>query len=70
MRMSLISLRKHLRSALQRHKTIIGYNLAAMNHIRRRNEQEHIAQFYEEGLSEEQVREKIAEGRKRKRVVK
>lgn len=69
MRTALIPLRKHLRDALRRQKDTIGYNLAALNHIRRKNEADRIAQFYEEeGMDEEAVRAKIAEGKKRKRV--
>ncbi|KAJ7591170.1 hypothetical protein C8J56DRAFT_1136000 [Mycena floridula] len=68
MRTSLLPLRKHLRNALQRQKDIIGYNMAALHYISRRNEQDRSAQFYEDGLDEEQVRAKIAEGKKRKRV--
>ncbi|KAJ7904416.1 WD-repeat-containing protein [Mycena olivaceomarginata] len=69
MRTALIPLRKHLRSALQRQKEVIGYNLAALQYIRRRNDSERVAQFYEEeGMDEEKVRAKIAEGKKRKRV--
>jgi U3 small nucleolar RNA-associated protein 12 len=60
---------EHLRSALKRQKDTIGYNLAALRYIRRRNEAERTAQFYEEdGLDEDTVRAKIAEGKKRKRV--
>ncbi|KAJ6599165.1 WD-repeat-containing protein [Mycena vulgaris] len=69
MRTALIPLRKHLRTALQRQKEVIGYNLAALQYIRRRNDSERVAQFYEEeGMDEEKVRAKIAEGKKRKRV--
>jgi U3 small nucleolar RNA-associated protein 12 len=69
MRTALIPLRKHLRNALRRQKDTIGYNLAALRYIRRRNEDERTAQFYEENdFDEEAVRAKIAEGRKRKRV--
>jgi U3 small nucleolar RNA-associated protein 12 len=66
--MSLIALRKHLRDTLQCRKEIIGYNLAALQHVRRREEAQRIAHFYEEELDEEKVRAKIAEGKKRKRV--
>ena len=70
MRTALIPLRKHLRAALQRQKEIMGYNMAALQHIRRRNESDRVAQFFEEELDEEKVRAKIAEGKKkRKRVV-
>jgi U3 small nucleolar RNA-associated protein 12 len=69
MRTALIPLRKHLRSALQGQKDVIGYNLAALQYIRRRNDAERTAQFYEEEeMDEEKVRARIAEGRKRKRV--
>lgn len=68
MRTTLIPLRKHLRAALQRQKDVISYNLAALQYIRRKNESERTAQFYEEGMDEEKVKEKIAEGKKRKRV--
>ncbi|KAJ7699976.1 WD-repeat-containing protein [Mycena rosella] len=69
MRTALIPLRKHLRSALQRQKEVIGYNLAALQYIRRRNDSDRVAQFYEEeGMDEQKVRAKIAEGKKRKRV--
>jgi U3 small nucleolar RNA-associated protein 12 len=68
MRTTLIPLRKHLRAALQRQKDVISYNLAALQYIRRKNEFERTAQFYEEGLDEEKVEAKIAEGKKRKRV--
>ncbi|EAU84697.2 WD-repeat-containing protein [Coprinopsis cinerea okayama7 len=70
MRTILIPLRRHLRAALQRQKDIIGYNLAALNYIRNKNEAERTTEYYEEaGLDEEKVRAKIAEGKKRKRVV-
>ncbi|KAJ7095283.1 WD-repeat-containing protein [Mycena belliarum] len=69
MRTALIPLRKHLRSALRRQKEVIGYNLAALQYLRRRNDSERVAQFYEEeGMDEEKVRAKIAEGKKRKRI--
>lgn len=69
MRTVLIPLRKHLRSALQRQKDIIGYNLAALQYVRRRNDSDRTAQFYEdEGLDEEKARARIAEGKKRKRI--
>lgn len=69
MRTALIPLRKHLRDALRKQKDTIGYNLAALRFIRRKNESDRTAQFYEEeGLDEEAVRAKIAEGKKRKRI--
>ncbi|KAF5322187.1 hypothetical protein D9619_000449 [Psilocybe cf. subviscida] len=69
MRTTLIPLRKHLRTALQRQKEVIGYNLAALQFIRRKNDAERTAQFFEEeGMDEEKVKARIAEGKKRKRV--
>ena len=69
MRTTLIPLRKHLRSALQRQKETIGYNLAALQFIRRKNTSERTAQFYEEeDMDEEKVKARITEGKKRKRV--
>ena len=69
MRTTLIPLRKHLRAALQDQKGDISYNLVALQFIRRKNDSERTAQFYEEEeMDEEKVKAKIAEGRKRKRV--
>ncbi|KAI0069150.1 WD-repeat-containing protein [Artomyces pyxidatus] len=68
MRTTLIPLRKHLRAALLRKKQTIGYNLAALQFIRRQTDAQRTAQFYEEELDEEKVLAKIAEGKKRKRV--
>lgn len=69
MRTALIPLRKHLRSALQRQCATIGYNLAALQYIQRRNEANRTARFYdEEDFDEEKVLKRIAEGKKRKRV--
>lgn len=68
MRTALIALRKHLRAALQQQKELMGYNLAALRYIRRQNETERTAHFYEEEMDEEKVRARIAEGMKRKRI--
>lgn len=68
MRTSLIPLRKHLRAALQRQKEVIGYNLAALQYIRRRDQAERVAHFFEDESSAETVRLQISEGKKRKRV--
>ncbi|KAK0206513.1 WD40-repeat-containing domain protein [Desarmillaria ectypa] len=69
MRTALIPLRKHLRGALRRQKETISYNLAALQYMRRRNDHDRSVQFYEEeGMDEEKVRARIADGRKRKRV--
>jgi U3 small nucleolar RNA-associated protein 12 len=68
MRTSLIPLRIHLREALRRQKETVGYNLAALQYIRRQHEAKRTAQFFEEEMDEEKVRAKLAEGKKRKRV--
>lgn len=69
MRTTLIPLRKYLRLALQRQKEVLGYNLAALQYLRRRNDSDRTAEFFEETMDEETMRLKIAEGRKRKRVM-
>ncbi|KAF7331839.1 WD-REPEATS-REGION domain-containing protein [Mycena kentingensis (nom. inval.)] len=69
MRTSLIPLRKNLRSALQRHKELMGYNMAALQHIQRRNDSERVAEFFEQEMDEETVRAKIAEGKKKRKRV-
>ncbi|KAI0082587.1 WD40 repeat-like protein [Panus rudis PR-1116 ss-1] len=68
MRTALIPLRKHLREALRKQKDIINYNLAAMKYIKRQSDAQLTAEFFEEEMDEEKVKEKIAEGKKRKRV--
>ncbi|KAI0091918.1 WD40 repeat-like protein [Irpex rosettiformis] len=68
MRTALIPLRKHLREALRRQKDTLSYNLAALKYIKRQSDAQLTAEFYEEELDEEKVRERIAEGKKRKRV--
>lgn len=70
MRTTLIPLRKHLRSALQRQKEMVGYNLAALHYMKRKNDAERTALFYEEeDWDEDKVRARVAEGKKRKRVI-
>ena len=68
MRTSLMPLRKHLRDALRKQKDTLSYNLAALKYIKRQTEAELTAEFYEEEMDEEKVRERIAESKKRKRV--
>jgi U3 small nucleolar RNA-associated protein 12 len=68
MRTALIPLRKHLRTALERQKEVIGYNLAALQYIRKRNDTERTVQFYEEGQDVEEAQMKITGRKKRKRV--
>lgn len=67
MRTALIPLRKHLREALRKQKDTLSYNLAALRYIKRQSEAELAADFYEE-MDEEKIKERIAEGKKRKRV--
>ena len=70
MRTALIPLRRNLREGLRRQKDTIGYNLAALRFIQRQTDAKRTAEFYEEeeDITEDKVREKIAEGKKRKRV--
>ena len=70
MRTTLIPLRKHLRDALRKQKETMVYNLAALEYIQRQNEAQSMANFYEEeSFDEERVKARIAEGKKRKRIV-
>lgn len=70
MRPTIIALRQHLRSALRRQKETVGYNLAALKFIHRQVESDKNAEFWESGGTEEEVREKIEESKKkRKRVI-
>ncbi|KAF9498450.1 WD-repeat-containing protein [Pleurotus eryngii] len=68
MRTSLIPLRKHLRSALTKQKDVIGYNLAALRIMQRRIIADHATQFVDAEPDEVQVRSKVLEVKKRKRV--
>lgn len=68
MRTALIPLRKHLREALRKQKDTLSYNLAALKYIKRQSDAQLTAEFYEEEMDEEKVRERIADGKKRKRV--
>ena len=68
MRTSLVTLRKHLRRALRSQKETIGYNLAALQYLRRKDESNRTAQFHEEAIDEEAIHARISEGKKRKRV--
>lgn len=70
MRPTIIALRTHLRSALRRQKETVGYNLAGLKFIQRKVVEDSNAEFWEMGGTEEEVRERIEEGKKkRKRVV-
>ncbi|QRV72846.1 small nucleolar ribonucleoprotein complex subunit Dip2 [Ceratobasidium sp. AG-Ba] len=81
LRTTLLALRNHLRGALKTHKDEIGYNLAALRIIRRRDESNRVAEFYENTIGnanghgiqalpdEAAVRGLIStDGKKRKRV--
>ncbi len=68
-----MSLRGHLRAALLRQKSQIGYNLAALKIIRRQDEEARTAELYEHGEKEGWAEDEIAKvkgemSRKRKRV--
>ena len=64
----LVLLEPHLRDALRKQKDTISYNLAALKYIKRQSDAKLTAEFFEEEMDEEKVRERIAEGKKRKRV--
>jgi U3 small nucleolar RNA-associated protein 12 len=70
MRARLVSLRSHVRAALERQRGRMGYNLAALRFLRSRWESERTAGLLEEeNFDEEAVKKRLAEGRaKRKRV--
>ncbi|KAH8106121.1 WD-repeat-containing protein [Cristinia sonorae] len=68
MRTALIPLRKHLRESLRKQKDTLSYNLAALRYIKRQSDAQRIAEFFEEELDEEAVKERIADSKKRKRV--
>ncbi|KAF8605289.1 WD-repeat-containing protein [Ceratobasidium sp. AG-I] len=81
LRTTLLALKNHLRGALKAHKDEVGYNLAALRIIRRRDDSNRISDFYEvvignanntaQALPDEAtVRAKIlaSDGKKRKRV--
>ena len=68
MRTALIPLRKHLRDALRKQKDTLSYNLAALKYIKRQSDAQLTAEFYEEELDEKVIRERITEGKKRKRI--
>ncbi|GAA6062841.1 hypothetical protein JCM10212_001847 [Sporobolomyces blumeae] len=71
LRPTMVQLRAHLREALKRQKNTLGYNLAALKYIHRQHEAARVAEFYESGdvgmASEEQVRQKIEEGQKKRK---
>lgn len=71
MRSTLLLLRKHLRAALLRQRETIGYNLAALQFINRKEESRRTAELYEEeGLDEEKVKARISESNKKRKRVK
>ncbi|GAA5885783.1 hypothetical protein JCM16303_006062 [Sporobolomyces ruberrimus] len=71
LRPTMVQLRAHLRAALKRQKNTLGYNLAALKYLNRQHEAKKVAEFYESedvGMaSEEKVREKIEEGKKKRK---
>ncbi|WRT69934.1 uncharacterized protein IL334_006925 [Kwoniella shivajii] len=70
MRTPLLTLRNHLREALEKQRDVMGFNLAALRFVKSRWESERTAGLYEaEGMDEEAVRKRLEEGRgKRKRI--
>ncbi|GAB1519704.1 beta transducin [Rhizoctonia solani] len=81
LRTTLLALRNHLRGALKIHKDEVGYNLAALRIIRRRDDLNRVSEFYETIIGdtksmalslpdEATIRKQIqaADGKKRKRV--
>ncbi|KAK4050815.1 beta transducin [Microbotryomycetes sp. JL201] len=67
----MISLRRHLRDALDRQKNTLGYNLAALRYVQRQHEAATTAEFYEKDVmaDETKVRQKIEQSmKKRKRA--
>lgn len=82
MRQTILSLQTHLDAALDRQRSMIGYNLAALKFMKSSVEAKRTEDFYEKEAeafekgtlgrgeeSEEQVRKRIAEGAKKKRKV-
>ncbi|PWN52274.1 WD40 repeat-like protein [Violaceomyces palustris] len=72
MRTTLVSLRGHLRSALERQKTTLGFNLAALKFIRSQHVSMKTTELYEKhglDMDEETVRQKIEAGTRRKRKI-
>ncbi|CEH16129.1 WD40-repeat-containing subunit of the 18S rRNA processing complex [Ceraceosorus bombacis] len=70
MRVTLASLSGHLRSALDRQKTTIGFNLAALRHVRAQYVAQRTSTLYERygfDLTAEEVKARIEQGQKRKR---
>ncbi|BGP18651.1 hypothetical protein JCM10213_002895 [Rhodosporidiobolus nylandii] len=73
LRPTMVTLKGHLRDALKKQKTTLGYNLAALKYLQRQHDVNRVAEFYEQDAtgmaSEEEVRKKIEEGaKKRKRA--
>ncbi|KAL1919761.1 uncharacterized protein VTP21DRAFT_1692 [Calcarisporiella thermophila] len=58
MRPRLDAIRGHLRSALQRQKDVIGYNLAALKYIRGELEAQGTAEFFDDKMVEETMTKK------------
>ena len=58
MRTSLIPLRRHLRAALQKQKDVLGYNLAALQFMKRKVDADRTAEFYEQEMDEEKRKDK------------
>ncbi|GAA5823771.1 hypothetical protein JCM11251_003286 [Rhodosporidiobolus azoricus] len=73
LRPTMVALKGHLRDALKKQKTTLGYNLAALKYLQRQHEANRVAEFYEQdatGMADEkEVRAQIeASAKKRKRA--
>ncbi len=68
MRTTLVALRESVRAALSRQKQTLGYNIAALRFIQRGYEADRTAGLFEsEGMDEALVKERIAEGQKKRK---
>ncbi|GAA5856650.1 hypothetical protein JCM8547_005912 [Rhodosporidiobolus lusitaniae] len=71
LRPTMVALRGHLRDALKKQKTTLGYNLAALKYLQRQHEANRVAEFYEQDAmaDEKDIRAQIeASAKKRKRA--
>ncbi|GAA5889234.1 hypothetical protein JCM6882_000682 [Rhodosporidiobolus microsporus] len=73
LRPTMVALKGHLRDALKKQKTTLGYNLAGLKYLQRQHEANRVAEFYEQdatGMADEkEVRAQIeASAKKRKRA--
>ncbi|PWZ03148.1 WD40 repeat-like protein [Testicularia cyperi] len=72
MRATLLDLKKHLRQSLAQQKSLVGFNLAALKHIRAQHTAQKTSEIYEKfglDMDEDAVRAKILANAARKRKV-